>query len=650
MQTVKFKAGETIISEGEAGDTAFLIVSGSVEVSVGQGAEVKSVATLAAGDVFGEMSLIDPGPRSATVKAVTATECLVTAYDEFIGSAQADPERAVEFMKTLVRRLRQMNERVARMSPGTGKRIQQYLQVIIAGLDEHDGLSGAEMEALHRELRMLLQNERLQVATAEIDKGEQVLAYMLRPRIEECLNLWFGKSHQTDQDIWNRFGTDVALASKGHYDHWALNIEHPRLLVALVIMLDQFPRNIYRDTSQMYDCDARCLALVKRGLRVGVSERLRPIERVFLCLALTHSEALDDQHLCMEEWGRAMSELAADDPLNAFHEIFHRHVAVIKRFGRFPHRNKILQRANTVAEEDFLEDRSFRFDLPLVRQPDGALVFAGTVKKRTVKVLGHEYQTLLPDIDETPDGAFEFKYEGPDAVFTKTQEQLQKQGYVRIGDSVPDFTTETSLGPINFHEFIGDSWCVLFSHPSDFTPVCTTEFGATARLEQEWSKRGTKVIGLSVDGTDEHERWIADINETQQTQVNFPIIADKDRRISMLFGMLDATTFRHGPSLGQTMTVRSVFIISPSKRVELILSYPAYVGRNFDEILRVIDALQLSAKYRVATPANWRPGDDTVVLPFISDTEAERLFADHGGVRKVRSYLRFVRDPSLRML
>ena len=650
MQTVKFTAGDTILSEGEAGDTAFLIVTGSVEVSIGEGAKAKSVGTLDAGDVFGEMSLIEPGPRSATVKAVTPTECLVTTYDEFISSAQANPERAVEFMKTLVRRLRQMNERMARMNPGMGHRIQQSLQVILAGFDERDALSGADMEALYRELRMLLQSDRLEIATAEVEKSEQVLDYMIRPRMEECLNLWFGKSEQTDQDIWNRFGADVALASSGHFDHWALNIEHPRLLVALVIMLDQFPRNMYRDTSQMYATDARCLALVKRGLRVGVSGSLRPIERVFLCLALTHSEALDDQHLCMEEWGRAMEELAPDDPLNAFHEIFHRHVAVVKRFGRFPHRNKILQRANTMAEEDFLEDGSFRFDLPLVRQPDGTLVFAGTVKKRTVTLLDHEYQTMLPDTDEAPDGTFEFKYAGPDAVFTKTQDQLKKQGYVRIGDNVPDFTAETSLGPINFHEFIGDSWCVLFSHPADFTPVCTTEFGTTAKLQHEWSKRGAKVIGLSVDGTEEHDRWIADINETQHTQVNFPIIADKDRRVSMLFGMLDPTNFRHGSNLGQTMTVRSVFIISPSKRVELILSYPAYVGRNFNEILRVIDALQLSAKYRVATPANWQPGDDTVVLPFISDDEAERMFTDQGGVRKIRSYLRYVRDPSLRIL
>ena len=651
MQTVKLRAGDTIISEGEDGNTAFLIVSGSVQVSVGKETKAKTVATLTAGDVFGEMSLIEPGPRSATVKAVTDAECVATTYDEFIPLMQNDPQRAITFMGSLVRKLREMNNLLS-IAPAEvlGQRIQQSLQVILAGLEGRDTLSGSDLDGLGHELRMLLQTDRIQLATAEIDKAERVLQYMVRPNIEECLNLWFGKSEQTDQDILNRFGTDVALASTGQYDHWALNVEHPRLLVALVIMLDQFTRNMYRDTPRMYACDAHCQRLVKRGLRVGVGARLRPIERVFLCLVLTHSEVLDDQLLCMEEWERAMEDLAPDDPLNVFHEIFHRHVAVIKRFGRFPHRNKIQQRANTSDEEDFLADSSFRFDLPLIRKPDGTFAFAGSVKKRTVKVLDHEYETLLPDLDEVGHKAFEYKYLGPDGVFTKTREQLKKQGYIRIGDSVPDFTAETSMGPINFHEFIGDSWCVFFSHPADFTPVCTTEFGMTAKLQHEWSARNTKVIGLSVDSADDHERWIADINETQHTQVNFPIIADKDRRVSMLFGMLDPTTFRHGTGLGETMTVRCVFIISPSKRVELILSYPAFIGRNFNEILRILDALQLSAKYRVATPANWQPGDDTVVLPFISDEEAERMFADQGGFRKVRSYLRFVRDPSLRCL
>jgi alkyl hydroperoxide reductase subunit AhpC/uncharacterized protein (DUF924 family) len=597
------------------------------------------------------MCLIEPATRSATVRALTDTECVATSYDDFLPSIEDDPQRAMILTKSLVRRLRETNNLLS-VAPAEvlGHRIQQSLQVILAGLEERDALGGADLEGLERELRMLLQIDRIQIATAEIEKAEQVLQYMLRPNIEECLNLWFGKSEQTDQDILNRFGTDVVLASRGQYDHWALNVEHPRLLVALVIMLDQFSRNMYRDTPQMYACDARCRALVKRGLRVGVSGGLRPIDRLFLCLALIHSEALDDQLLCMEEWGRVMEELAPDDPLNIFHEILHRHVAVIERFGRFPHRNKILQRESTIAEEDFLANSWFRFDLPLIRRPDGTFAFVGAVKKRTVRLLDHEYETLLPDIDEVGHRAFEFKYMGPDGVFTKTQEQLKKQGYIRIGDTVPDFSADSSMGPINFHEFVGDSWCVFFSHPADFTPVCTTEFGITAKLSQEWSKRGTKVIGLSVDSAGDHERWIADINDTQRTRVNFPIIADKDRKVSMLFGMLDPTTFRHGSSLGETMTVRNVFIISPAKRVELILSYPAYIGRNFDEILRILDALQLSAKYHVATPANWRPGDDTVVLPFVSDAEAERMFADQGGFRKVRSYLRYVRDPSLRCL
>ena len=531
-----------------------------------------------------------------------------------------------------------------------GHRMQQALQVILVGLDEREALSGSDTEVLRRELRMLLREERMHTAAAEVEKAEQILRYMLRSNIEECLKLWFGKSEQTDEEIWNQFGADVALAARGDYDHWAFDVEHPRLLVALVMMLDQFPRNMYRDTSRMYDCDVHCLALVKRALRFGIGVRLSPTERVFLCLALTHSEVLDDQHLCMAEWERATTELSPEDPLNIFHEIFHRHVAVIQRFGRFPHRNKILGRVSNTAEEDFLSNSSFRFDLPLIRRPDGSVMFAGTVMKRTVRLLDHEYETMLPDVGDVPHGTFEFKYGGPDNVFMTTHAQLKNQGYVRIGDTVPDFSAESSMGTINFHEFISGSWCVLFSHPADFTPVCTTELGVTAKLEAEWRRRGVKVIGLSVDSSEDHSRWIEDINETQYTRVNFPIIADKDRRVSMLFGMLDPTTFRHGDGLGQTMTVRSVFIISPARRVELILSYPAFIGRSFDEILRVLDALQLSAQHHVATPANWRPGEDTVVLPFITDEEAERLFADQGGFRKVRSYLRYVRDPSLRCL
>jgi alkyl hydroperoxide reductase subunit AhpC/uncharacterized protein (DUF924 family) len=650
MNHHRFKAGEIILTEGEEGDLAFLIRTGAVQVSIGADGSERVVATLEAGDVFGEMSLIDRGPRSATVRAVTDTECLVTTYDEFLDAARVDPTHLMDFVKPLVSRLRRMNERVVNLDPGTGHRIQQFLKVIIAGLDERDVLFGADMDALARELRLLLQNDRLHLAPAEIEKAEQVLAYMLRTSIEECLNLWFGKSGETDREIWNTFGADVALAAGGHFDHWALNIDQPRQLVALVVMLDQFPRNMYRDTAQMYACDARCLALVKRGLRVGVGTRLRPVEKVFLCLALTHSESLDDQILCMDEWRSCMDALAADDPLNVFHEIFHRHLAVIQRFGRFPHRNALLQRSNTPAETVFLEDSAFRFDLPLTRRPDGSMVFAGTVKRRMVRFLDHEYQTLLPDTDETPRVVSGLSYTGPDAVFTRTQDELRRQGYIRIGDSVPDFDADTNLGPINFNDYVGESWCVLFSHPADFTPVCTTELAAAARLHDAWEQRSTKVIGLSVDGAAEHRRWIEDINETHQTQVRFPIIVDRDRRVSMLFGMLDPTTFGHGSSVGETHTVRSVFIISPKKRVELILTYPAHVGRNFDEIVRALDALQLTTAHQVATPADWRQGQDTVVLPFMSDEEAERHFADAGGVKTVRSYLRFVRDPSLRIV
>ena len=649
MRIFSFTAGETILNQGETGDSGFVVVSGTVEVSVGSGKAAKTLATLSAGDVFGEMSLIDPSPRSATVRALTDVVCEVTSYEEFMSGRSMDSGRPSSLLRTLVRRLRQTNERIARIDPGTGHRIQQWLNVIMAGLDEHEVLSAVEMETLQRELRMLLQIEHFQIASAEIEKAELVLKYMVRPTIEECLNLWFGKYERTDQEIWNEFGADVALASRGHYDHWALNLEHPRLLVALVIMLDQFRRNMYRETPEMYACDARCLALVKRGLRVGIGLRLQPIERIFLCLALTHSESLDDQHLCMEEWDRLTDHLAPEDPLNAFEQIFQRHVAVVMRFGRFPHRNKVLHRTSTAAEQAFLDNNSYRFDLPLVRQPDGTLIFSGTVKKLAAVVPEDDVSALLLG-QPAFSGRAEYQYIGPDAIFAKTQEQLTQQGFIRIGDTVPDFTAKTSAGQIRFHEFLAESWCVLFSHPSDFTPVCTTELGQAAKLDEEWKKRGTKVIGLSVDSTEDHERWIADINETQETTINFPIIADKDRRVSMLFGMLDPTHFRHGSGAAETITVRSVFIISPLKRVELILSYPANIGRNFDEILRVVDALQLSSKFRVATPANWKAGDDTVVLPFISDEEAEQLFAEQGGIRKVRSYLRYVRDPSLRIV
>lgn len=479
----------------------------------------------------------------------------------------------------------------------------------------------------------------------ELEKASRILDFMLRPTVEDCLQLWFGKSEQTDRMIWTTFGEDIALASAGHYDHWALDDEQPRLLVALVILLDQFRRNIYRNTPQMYDCDAKCRTLLDRALRLGAGGSLTAEEKIFLCLVLTHSENIEDQRRCLREWEKVEAKLASDSPLLVFREIFNRHLAVVERFGRFPHRNEILGRQNTTEEAEFLADAAFRFDLPLTRRPDGTLAFSGSVC--TVKLLDHEYQSFLPKRG-TPIAAADLmlQYDDPDQAFAKSQDQLVKQGFVRIGDIVPDFSAESSEGPLSFHEFIGDSWCILFSHPADFTPVCTTEFGVTAKLEDEWKKRNVKVVGLSVDGLSDHAKWIAEINETQGVVVRFPIIADANRRISMMFGMLDPTTFAHGQRLGETMTVRSVFVISPQKRVELILTYPAFIGRNFDEILRLLDALQLSAKYRVATPANWRPGDDTVVLPFVSNQEAEKLFGGKGSVRVVNRYLRYVKDPS----
>ena len=208
---------------------------------------------------------------------------------------------------------------------------------------------------------------------------------------------------------------------------------------------------------------------------------------------------------------------------------------------------------------------------------------------------------------------------------------------VRLGDVAPDFSVETTEGALSFHEWIGDSWAVLFSHPADFTPVCTTELGTVAKLKDEFAARGVKVIGLSVDPVDSHQGWISDINETQHTTVNFPIIADADRTVADLYGMIH-------PNADNTLTVRSVFIIAPDKTVKLTLTYPASTGRNFDEILRVIDSLQLTADYSVATPANWRDGDDCIVVPALSDADADAKFPK--GYTKVKPYLRVTPQPN----
>lgn len=209
---------------------------------------------------------------------------------------------------------------------------------------------------------------------------------------------------------------------------------------------------------------------------------------------------------------------------------------------------------------------------------------------------------------------------------------------LRLGDIAPDFTQESSEGKVNFYEWAGKSWVVLFSHPADFTPVCTTELGETARLKPEFEKRGAKVIALSVDTVENHKGWIPDINETQKTQVNFPILADHDHKVSLLYDLI------HPNSLANA-TVRSVFIIDPEKKVRATITYPASTGRNFNEILRVIDSLQLTDNYKVATPVNWKDGDDVVIVPALKD-EKELRERFPKGYRAVRPYLRLTAQPN----
>jgi alkyl hydroperoxide reductase subunit AhpC len=207
---------------------------------------------------------------------------------------------------------------------------------------------------------------------------------------------------------------------------------------------------------------------------------------------------------------------------------------------------------------------------------------------------------------------------------------------LQLGDTAPDFQAETTEGPIRFHEWIGDGWAVLFSHPKDFTPVCTTELGAVAKLKREFDKRGVKAIGLSVDSVADHEKWAGDIEETQGAKLNFPLIGDTDRKVSNLYGMIH-------PKALDTLTVRSVFVIGPDKKIKLTITYPASTGRNFDEVLRVIDSLQLTANHQVATPVNWQQGDDVIIVPSLSDEEAKQKFPD--GWNPLKPYLRIVAQP-----
>jgi alkyl hydroperoxide reductase subunit AhpC len=207
---------------------------------------------------------------------------------------------------------------------------------------------------------------------------------------------------------------------------------------------------------------------------------------------------------------------------------------------------------------------------------------------------------------------------------------------ILLGDTAPDFTAETTEGTITFHEWLGDKWGVLFSHPKDFTPVCTTELGAVAKLKDEFDKRNTKVIAISVDPLESHKGWVGDINETQGTTVNFPIIADPDRKVSDLYDLIH-------PNASDTVTVRSVYIIGPDKKVKLTITYPQSTGRNFQEILRVIDSLQLTAGYQVSTPADWKQGEDVIIIPAVSDEQAKEKFPK--GWDAKRPYLRFTPQP-----
>jgi thioredoxin-dependent peroxiredoxin len=218
---------------------------------------------------------------------------------------------------------------------------------------------------------------------------------------------------------------------------------------------------------------------------------------------------------------------------------------------------------------------------------------------------------------------------------------------LRIGQIAPDFIADTTEGKISFHDWLGDSWGVLFSHPKDFTPVCTTELGAVARIKPEFDKRNVKVIGLSVDSTGDHEAWAADIEETQGTRPNYPIIGDDDYQVAKLYDMLPVETSGDAKSrtAADNLTVRTVFVIGPDKAIRLVLAYPMTTGRNFDEILRVIDSMQLTAGYKVATPANWQQGDDVIIVPAVSDADAKELFPK--GWEAKKPYLRVTPQPNL---
>ena len=216
---------------------------------------------------------------------------------------------------------------------------------------------------------------------------------------------------------------------------------------------------------------------------------------------------------------------------------------------------------------------------------------------------------------------------------------------LRIGDEAPDFTAETTEGKITFHDWIGDSWAILFSHPKDFTPVCTTELGYMAKLKPEFDKRNTRVIGLSIDSVEDHKKWVGDIQETQGHAVNYPMIGDTDLKVAKLYDMIhpNASGDAKGRTAADNATIRSVFIIGPDKKIKLVLTYPMTTGRNFDEVLRVLDSMQLTAKHKVATPVNWKPGNDVIIVPSVSDADAKEKYP--AGWKAPKYWLRIVKQP-----
>jgi alkyl hydroperoxide reductase subunit AhpC len=215
---------------------------------------------------------------------------------------------------------------------------------------------------------------------------------------------------------------------------------------------------------------------------------------------------------------------------------------------------------------------------------------------------------------------------------------------IRIGDTAPDFTVDTTQGPIKFHEWIGDGWAILFSHPKDFTPVCTTELGYMAGLKPEFDKRNTKIIGLSVDPVDDHKRWMKDIEETQGHAVTYPLIGDRDLKVAMLYDMIHPNASATQPrTAADNATVRSVFLIGPDKKVKAMLTYPMSTGRNFDEVLRLLDSIQLTAKHKVATPVNWKHGEDVIIVPSVSDDEAKQKYPQ--GWKSPKPYIRVIPQP-----